>query len=205
MFYDRLKEYFEKVASVLRGQADSASIFPNTSDKGTSRELIFIKFLQQHIPSKCDAFLGGFLFGKNGDESRQLDVIITTDSVPRYNFHNQDGKGKSFCSVDGCIGVASVKSKLDKKELLDSLDLFASIPEQKELDDNQMASSFSLDNYEDWPYKIVYASDGLELKTIIKHLDNFYTTNRVSLYRRPNIIYVPGKYVIYRDMQTTIV
>jgi hypothetical protein len=204
MFYDRLKEYFEKVATVLKGQADSASIFPNTSDKGVSRELVFINFLQQHIPSKCDAFLGGFLFGENGDESRQLDVIITTDSVPKYNFHNPDGKGKSFCSIDGCIGVASVKSRLDKKELLDSLNLLASIPEQKELDDEQILPSFSIDNYEDWPYKIIYASDGLELKTILKHVDDFYTTNKISLYRRPNVIYVPDKYVIYRDMRTII-
>ena len=41
-------------------------------------------------------FLGGFLFGEDGEESKQLDVIISTDTAPRYDFRNPQGKGKSF-------------------------------------------------------------------------------------------------------------
>ncbi len=66
------------------------------------------------IPSKCNVFLGGFLFGEDGDESKQLDVIISTDTSPKYDFHNSGGKGKSFAPVEGCLGVASIKSFLDK-------------------------------------------------------------------------------------------
>ena len=87
-FYNRLYEYFEQVGKVLRGQADVASVFPNTSDIGMSRESVYAKFLIQHAPSKCNVFLGGFLFGDNGEESKQLDVIITNDTAPRYNFYN---------------------------------------------------------------------------------------------------------------------
>ena len=69
-FYNRLKNYFEKVGEVLRGEAEVSSIFPNTSDIGVSRELIYAEFLKQHVPSKCNIFLGGFLFGKDGTESK---------------------------------------------------------------------------------------------------------------------------------------
>ncbi|MHA1572078.1 MAG: hypothetical protein ACTSWM_09665 [Alphaproteobacteria bacterium] len=31
-FYDRLRDYYIKVGEVLRGEADAASIFPNTTE-----------------------------------------------------------------------------------------------------------------------------------------------------------------------------
>ena len=113
-FFHRLRSYYMKVAEVLRGDADAASIFPNTTDVGMSRELIYADFLRQHAPSKCNVFLGGFLFDDNGVESKQLDVIVTTDTAPRFNFHNREGVGKSFSPVEGTLGVASIKSNLDK-------------------------------------------------------------------------------------------
>ena len=51
-FYIRLKNYFENVGEVLRGEADAGSIFPNTTDIGLSRELVYAEFLKQHAPSK---------------------------------------------------------------------------------------------------------------------------------------------------------
>lgn len=95
-FFERLRAYYLDVAAVLRGEAKAASIFPNSTDVGISRERIYAEFLRQHAPSKCNVFYGGFLFGEDGSESNQLDVIVTTDTTPRYNLHNSDGSGKSF-------------------------------------------------------------------------------------------------------------
>jgi len=81
-FFKRLRKYYSKAAEVLRGEADTASIFPNTSNIGTSRENIYIEFLKLHAPRKCNVFSGGFLFDDEGEESKQLDVIITTDTTP---------------------------------------------------------------------------------------------------------------------------
>ena len=39
-FIDRLHVYYESVARVLRGEAEVASIFPNTTDKGRFRERV---------------------------------------------------------------------------------------------------------------------------------------------------------------------
>jgi len=88
-FFDRLRAYYTKVAEVLRGEADATSIFPNPTDIGTSRESIYKEFLKQHLPSKCNVFLGGYLFDDDGAESKQLDIIITTDTTPCFNFANE--------------------------------------------------------------------------------------------------------------------
>lgn len=175
-----------------------SSIFANTTDIGLSRELIYAEFLRQHAPSKCNVFLGGFLFGENGEESKQLDVIISTDTAPRYNFLNQDGKGKSFGPVEGCLGVASIKSMLDKDQLYDALDGIASIPPTQPLG-NRINPALKIEGYEDWPYKIVYASNALTPETILNHIADFYKSHpKILLSRRPDIIHVAGKYVIFR-------
>ncbi len=197
-FYDRLKSYYSKVGEVLRGEAEAASIFPNTSDIGLSRELVYAEFLKQHTPSKCNVFLGGFLFGVDGEESKQLDVIISTDTAPRYDFHNPEGKGKSFGPVEGCLGVASIKSTLDKAQLIDSLEGMASIPPTKSLE-KRVNPMIKISDYDDWPYKIIYASNGLADSTILAHINEFYKENpQIPISRRPDIIHVAGKYVIFR-------
>lgn len=133
-FFDRLRKYYTKVAEVLRGEADAASVFANTTDIGMSRKLAYAEFLKQHAPSKCNVFLGGFLFDDDGAESKQLDIIITTDTAPCFNFHNKDGAGKSFSPVEGTLGVVSVKSTLNRAELFDALGGIASIPPTRSLD-----------------------------------------------------------------------
>lgn len=200
-FFYRLREYYLKVAEVLRGEADAASIFPNSSDIGISREKVYVDFLKQHAPSKCNVFLGGFLFDDDGMESRQLDVIVTTDTAPRFNFHNKDGDGKSFSPVEGTLGVVSIKSMLDKTQLENALLGIASIPPTKSLN-GRISITITISNYDDWPYKVIYATNGLEGITIINHINSFYCCHpEIPLNRRPNIIHVAGKYIIMRVIE----
>jgi hypothetical protein len=198
-FFERLRTYYDKIAEILRGEADAASIFPNTSDIGFAKELIYAEFLKQHAPSKCNVFLGGFLFGENGDESKQLDVIISTDTAPRFDFHNAQGTGKSFGPVDGCLGVASLKSTLDKAQLFDALSGIASIPNTKPIE-QRITLGLQINNYDDWPLKIIYATNGLEHMTILNHIKDYYDVQNpgIPTNRRPDVIHVAGKYVIFR-------
>jgi len=197
-FFKRLRDYYLDVAAVLRGEATVASIFPNPTDIGVSREKVYAEFLRQHAPSKCNVFFGGFLFGDDGSESRQLDVLVTTDTTPRFDFHNKDGHGKSFSPVEGTLGVASIKSMLNKNELEDALAGMAAIPPTSSLD-GRVSIMISIKNYDDWPYKVVYASDGISPHSLMLHLHDFYARHpNVPLGRRPNVIHVAGKYVIFR-------
>jgi hypothetical protein len=197
-FFQRLRDYYLSVAAVLRGEANVASIFPNPTDIGVSREQVYAEFLRQHAPSKCNVFFGGFLFGEDGTESGQLDVLVTTDTTPRFDFHNKDGHGKSFSPVEGTLGVASIKSMLTKKELEDALVGIAAIPPTSSLE-HRVSFTISIKNYDDWPYKVIYASDGISPQSLMDHLSDFYARHpSVPVGRRPNVIHVSGKYVIFR-------
>ncbi|MFO1153422.1 MAG: DUF6602 domain-containing protein [Rhodospirillales bacterium] len=187
-----------KVAAVLRGEAEVASIFPNGVDIGTARENIYREFLRQHVPSKCNVFSGGYLFAEDGAESKQLDLLVTTDTIPRFNFYNRNNDGKSFSPVEGALAVASIKSKLDKNELDDALDGIASIPASSSLD-GRLPVGVKIHNYDDWPYKIIYASDGISGQHLLKHIEAFYGMNQsIPFGRRPNIIHVSGKYIVLK-------
>ena len=128
-FFDRIEAYFASVASALRGNADAASVLLNTSDSGLIREKLLKAFLENHLPSSCNIMLGGFLFNMNGQESKQLDLIVTTDISPQYKQLNE----KCFACVDGTLAVISVKSELNKKELFDALENISSIPTKNEI------------------------------------------------------------------------
>lgn len=190
--YTRLKEYYLQVSAALQGDAKAASIFPNSTDKGFAREAIYSEFLKQHIPSKCNVFYGGFVFGSDGSESNQLDIIINSDTSPRYDFLKKD-TAKSFCHVEGAIGVVSIKSKLDKKELYDALSGIASIPKPCE-DDITVLPPITLNPNSDWPLKVIYASDSISGETIVGHFEDYYKEHpNLEHWQKPHIIHVAGK------------
>lgn len=200
-FFQRLKEYYKKVAEVLRGEAEAAAIFPNSSDIGNSRENIYAQFLKQHAPSKCNVFFGGFLFDEYGNESKQMDVLVTTDTTPQFNFHNKNNAGKSFCPVEGSLAVASIKSTLDKKQLEDSLLGIASIPPMSSLE-GRVIPLIEIENYDHWPLKIVYASKGINGYTLLNHINSFYEKNpQIENNRKPDIIHVAGQYLIMKTVE----
>jgi hypothetical protein len=200
-FFTRLRTYLDSIGKVLAGQAAVASVFPNGSDIGVSRERIYVDVLKQHIPASCNVFLGGFLFGSDGSESNQVDVIVTTDKALQFNFQNVQTGGKAFASVDGCIGVVSIKSHLSSAALNDALENLASIPTQLPLE-GRVNPSYRFGDYEDWPYKVVYASSGVAPAVASAALVTFYDARPdIPETRRPHVIHVAGSYVIVRVRQ----
>lgn len=197
-FFDRLRAYYENAAAVLRGESNAASIFPNSTDLGQSREKLYLEFLRLHAPAKCRTFLGGYLFDENGNESRQLDVIVTTDTSPKFDLHNKDGGGKSFAPVEGTLGVISSKTNLTKANLVDALDGLASIPPTGSLE-GRKNPAIKIFDYDDWPYKLVFALDGPTIETTMSNIDDHYRERQdVPIGRRVNMVHVLGKYVIYK-------
>jgi hypothetical protein len=141
---------------------------------------------------------GGFLFDQEGNESDQLDLIVTGDTSMRFELLAQDGHGKTFACIDGCLAVVSIKSKLTKDTLFDALQNLATIPEK--LPWSSVGSpQVHLPLYDELPYKVIYASDSLKYETIKMHLEDFYNTHPdIPSRKRPNLIHVAGKYVIMR-------
>lgn len=197
-FYDLLANYYAAVGKVLRGEAAPASIFPNASDIGSNREIAYATFLKQHVPSKCEVRFGGFLFHEDGAVSKQLDVIVTTDTAARFDFNNEHGHAKTFSCVEGTLAVFSIKSNLGKEQLYEALLNLASIPPTRSIKD-RIPPKFVIADYEDWPYKFIYASDGMSAQMLNQHLNSFYADHSdIPVSRRPNMIHVAGKHFTMR-------
>lgn len=199
-FYERLADYLSSVGEVLRGEAAAASILPNSSDVGQARELIYAEFLRNHVPANCNVFLGGFVFDLEGNESKQLDIVITANTCPQYILPSGAGSSvpKRFACIEGTIAVASVKSTLTSTELVNSLDNLASIPFQLPLGDRH-TPMVTIPNYDGWPYKIIYANNGASLVTLLKTIGEYYEEHpEIPLTRQPDIIHVAGKYNVLK-------
>lgn len=196
-FYERLKTYYQEIGKGLLHNANSAGIFPNSTDKGIVRENTYVNFLKNHLPSACNVCLGGFLFDLDGAESGQIDIIITCNTCLRYTLL-VDGFDKGFACVEGTLGVVSVKSTLDSKELIDSLDKFAEIPATSSLN-GRIPFTLNIPYYEDWPYKIIYAHNGISIETLYSSLNKYYLENpQIPFTRRPNLIHINGKGCVVR-------
>ena len=115
-----------------------------------------------------------------------------------FILHNPNQAGKAFSPVEGTIGVASIKSTLDKTQLFDALGVISSIPPM-ESPEKRMSPMLKMKNYDDWPYKIIYANRGINGETILSHIHDYYIQHSdIPLNRRPHIIHVAGQYVIVR-------
>jgi hypothetical protein len=197
-FFWRLSRYFNNVVDVLIGKADVSSIFPNLTDS-TSRERIYAELLRQYLPISCAFSFGGFLFDMKGNESKRIDLVILNDISPKFNFHDPNGNDESFACIDGCVAVASITPILKSNQLIHALENMASLPDKVTFTEGGYNKSAKINNYEDWPYKVIYASDGIDLGNAINIVNNFYEKNNTVPYcKRPNIIHVCGKYCIVR-------
>lgn len=192
---ERLRSYYLSVGRVLVEQSGAASVFPNTTDNGMSRERAYSRFLNEHLPSTCHTFLGGYVFNSDGLESRQMDIIVAAGSAIQFPFLSSDAGGKSFALIESSVGVCSIKANLNSKELIDSLHLFTTLPPKAAV---HADPRFGADEGLDWPFKIVYAAQGISSKIAISKLQDYYERNRVPHCLRPNVIHIGGKYAIIR-------
>ena len=202
--FTRLRRYYRGVARDLAEQAGSAAVFRNSSDLGDAREKIYADFLRQHAPSRCNVFLGGFLFDEDGAESNQLDIIVTNNTTPQFKLRNSNEVGKSFSPVEGTLGVVSVKSRLDKERLFEALSGIASIPPTRRLD-GRIPPNLKIKDYDDWPLRVIYASSGISGKKILEHVKEFFATNpHIPVNRQPHVIHVVGKFAVIRMLNDMI-
>lgn len=192
---ERLKSHYLSLGRVLLEQSGAASVFPNTTDNGMLRERVYSEFLKEHLPSTCHTFLGGYVFNSDGLESRQMDIIVTSGSAIQFGFLSSDAGGKSFALIENSVGVCSIKANLNSKELIDSLDLFATLPPKAPV---HADPRLGVDEGLDWPFKIIFAAKGISSKIAISKLQDYYEHNQVAHWLRPNVIHVGGKYAIIR-------
>lgn len=204
-FAQRLRNYMIGLTHIMRGEALSSSVFPNTTDNGQSKERSFLEILKHHVPASCNVFLGGYLFNLLGDESKQIDIIISDNQSIKFDALNKDGAGKSFACVDGTVAAFSIKSYLSKTEMFDALSNIASIPIGTPLTQHNTDPMVDLDGLSDGMLKIIYALDGASLEKTREYLTEFYSKHpNIPNDRRPNYIHVLGKYTWVRTIRPLV-
>jgi len=191
LLFERLRDYFQGIADGLAGQRSASTVFPNPTDAGISREDLLIEFLIGHLPKRCEAIKGGFIFDSEGNESRQVDLIITNDLTLQFKQFDKPGQlGKSFNCVEGCYCAISVKTRLDGQSLSDALSNLASIPPMPHVQGRLNPMLGGRDHFQDLPYKAIFAFDGIAPQTTLEHVEKFYADSPVPQNRRPDLIIV---------------
>lgn len=199
--FSKISDYFQGVSDLMSGMHKSSSVFPNYSDIGDSRENILLKYLKNHCPSRCSVAKGGFIFDKEGNVSKQIDLIIENDFTLNFKQFNQfSDNSKTFQCIEGSLAAISIKSKLNKNTLEDSLSNLASIPKMP--DEMIRSMNPNLTNKESFlklPKKIVFAFDGIKDRDkILEYLNKFYIENDFQDYQKADLIAVNNKYLIVK-------
>jgi len=191
--FERFRDYFQGISDAFDDEKKASQIFKNTIDSGSTREDLFMEFLKRHLPKRTDVVKGGFIFDSSGNESKQIDLIVTGDQAIQFKQFSDSG-GKSFNIIEACLGAFSIKTHLDKEQLINSLDNFASIPQTTHVSINPaMGNNWIV---QDLPICVIFAFDGIDIQTIKTHLENYYQTNNVPENRKPDYIIVNNKYII---------
>ena len=110
--FSDLAKYYGALAEQLASEAKQADLLRNPTAVGTDREEVYRRFLERHVPRLCEVFRGGYVFNLEGVRSRQVDVIVTAGTTPRFEM----GSGnQAIAPLEGTVAVAEVKSNLNKK------------------------------------------------------------------------------------------
>lgn len=143
------------------------------------------------------------MFGHLGDESRRIDAIVTSDASPRIGLDALGGSCKVFACIDGLLAAVSVKANLDSRELYESLENLCSIPAKRQ--DIGGYTSLKMMGYNDWPYKVIFAADGITSDTAANSLDQYYADcSDIPITSRPNLFHVAGKFCMFKYMPNAL-
>jgi hypothetical protein len=132
-----------------------------------------------------------------GNRSRQIDIIITSDSTLQFSSSLSSTWGKSFNCIEGCFAALSVKTKLNKTTLAESFDNISSIPLLKRITLNPLVAN--LEKFiKQVPLKIVFAFDGDSVENIRTALKEYQDSNTHPPENLPDLIIVNRKYYIWK-------
>jgi hypothetical protein len=198
---EKLVLYFNNLSDSIQVENSRISLSANNADKGILKEKVLFNAFQNHLPKSLTPTYGGTIFGYDDSESKQIDIIISQNIAINFN-----SGGKMFTPIEAVASVISVKSNLNKDELIDSLTNIASIPQiSNEVFEIRhgftnpliaAATKSQVDSFiEKQPSLHVFAYNGISSVTLHQHIKEFYAANpHIPQNRRPGTIIVNGKY-----------
>jgi len=163
---------------------DKSLLVSHRPTRGEVREDFCIDLFEEYFPKKYGV-TSGHIFG-NGKLSNQVDIIVF-DAL--LSLQIPLSKRHLMVESDGVYGTVSVKTKLDKKALKDSIQNFKSIKKtMRDRGDNAN------------PFKVIFSYNGSsDAWTIINYLKE-YSEEKSYL---SDIIYIHNKFLLLKFDDTT--
>src|SRR5215208_2146838 len=198
----RIQRYFNSLAQQISHEAQRAGTSSHRPDIGTNREVIVHRFFRNHLPKRLTPTIGGNILGAGGDESNQIDIVVSSDVAVRF-----DEDERTFTTAEGVAAAVTVKSVLDKTSLNDCLMNLASIPQAHSSILTYKAlrpGSFDL-FVEKYPSLYVFAFEGIQPQRCFDYVVDFYRQHpEIPTNRYPSGITVNCSYFIgYFKVDTT--
>jgi hypothetical protein len=192
--------YFADEADNLETSASKAVIFDNPVDRGDVKETILWNFLENHLPRRCGVVRGGYVFNQFGNRSKQIDLLVTYDSTIQFKQVYGRHETKSFNSIEGTLAAISVKTNLDKQQFLDALDNLASIPTTPRAfaPITMGYDAVIQEMIYKTPYKVIFAFKGLNIDSVLNHLEEYIRDKKPDDGIMPDLIIVNKSYFIYK-------
>jgi len=188
-----ISSYLNALADKMAAMAELSGASSHNPDVGLNRESLVRDIFNNHLPSRLRALLGGVALGLDGSHSQQLDIIIRADNAPRFEDHD-----RSFFPVESLVAAVSVKSKLYKTELEESLLNLASIPQLSALNFRLLKAGAKEDFLSKHPTTHIYAFSGYATAdACLEAVNNFFASHpQFPRNRIPREIVVHSKYII---------
>ena len=187
-----LKKYFEAESESLASLSKQASSTGHPTDTGSNREDILIDFLNKHLPSKFKAIKGGKIFDSDGALTKQTDVIIYDNEVPRLA-----SQENTLYLAEGVSSAIEVKSALNSNTLSDSLENLKSIKKINK----KMNISISVGDFRKDIYCGIFAyNTELNVDKILDKLESFSKDNNDTDFA--DFILVNNKFLFLKNNGT---
>lgn len=199
------KNYFIAQANILQERFRAFERDgQNPADKGELCEIILRNLLEHSFSNILNIHRGGKIIDSEGNESRQIDILLTA----KNNLRIFEDKG--IYPVESVIGTFSITATLDRRKLDDCIKEFQSIPTANpRFDVYDRREEVIVPAWkEKFPYKTVFAFRGPALGDWADELNNFVKSNPEKKRELPDLIVVnniamirklPGKPTILKD------
>lgn len=169
---DRIQHYFNLIANRVSVDAEIASSSStHKPDIGSNRERIVELFLRKHLPKRLSPAIGGQVVGYKGVESKQIDIIVSSDISIRFEENE-----RTFVTAESVAAALSVKSFLDGAALEDCLLNIASIPQfDPSILTFKLLRGGAFDSFVGrQPSLYVFAYSGIQPQTCLERMTEFY-------------------------------
>ena len=103
-----LRKHCETALSVLHSRFETTVQLSHVASAGAIREHMIRSFLEEYLP-RLVSVTSGQIFDKDNRQSRQQDVVLVLNAMPRIPFAD----GYELIFQDGVVAIVEIKTRLE--------------------------------------------------------------------------------------------